>query len=96
MSTPTTDWTNKITAWQRSGLTVAAWCRNNSVSYHSFLFWRKRLQAEVHREGGRFLELTVTPTSSPILLECNGITVHVSSGFDPALLWDVLSLLKRG
>lgn len=96
MSTPSTEWTDKITDWQRSGLTVAAWCRNNSVSYHSFLFWRKRLQTEARREGGRFVELTVAPSSSPILLECNGVTVHVSSGFDPALLWDVLSLLKKG
>jgi len=96
LSTPTIEWTDKITAWQRSGLNVAAWCRNNSVSYHSFLFWRKRLQTETHREGGRFVELAVTLTSSPILLECNGVTVHVSSGFDPALLWDVLSLIKKG
>ncbi len=53
-------------------------------------------RAEARREGGKFVELIVAPNSSPISLECNGIMVHVSSGFDPALLWDVLSLLKKG
>ena len=96
MSTPITEWTDKITAWQRSGLTVAAWCRNNSLSYHSFISWRKRLQSETHRDGGKFVELTVEQTASPIILECNGVTVQVSSGFDPALLCEVLSLIKKG
>ena len=94
MSSPTSKWTAKITAWQESGLTVAAWCRNNSVSYYSFLYWRKRLQAEIHQEEGSFVMLRVATTKPSILLECNGVTVQVSSGFDPTLLRDVLSLLK--
>ena len=94
MPSPTVKWTDRITAWQQSGLTVAAWCRNNCVSYHSFLYWRKRLQGEKVREGGNFIKLSVAATRSPISLECNGITVHVSAGFDPTLLRNLLSLLK--
>jgi hypothetical protein len=50
MSSPTSVWDTKISAWQQSGLSVAAWCRNNSEKYYSFLYWRKRLQTEEPRE----------------------------------------------
>ena len=89
-ATITPEWSVKIAAWQRSGMTIAAWCRDNSESYHRFLYWRKRLAAP---DQGRFLELT--PPAAPISLECNGILVHVSKGFDPGLLGDILSVLKR-
>lgn len=96
MFSPISDWSAKISAWKQSGLTIAAWCRNNSVSYYSFLYWRKRLPKLEHSEGGSFVQLSVAAANSQISLECNGVTVHLSSGFDPELLGDVLSLLKRG
>jgi hypothetical protein len=75
MSSPISEWTAKISAWQQSGLSVAAWCRNNSVSYYSFLYWRKRQQAGELQEGGSFVELSISATRSSIPLECNGVTV---------------------
>jgi len=89
MSTLSHEWSAKITAWQQSGMTLAGWCRENSVNYHRFLYWRKRLAAP---EPGRFLELTVP--AAQISLECNGVLVHVSKGFDPGLLADILTVLK--
>ncbi len=94
MSSQTPAWTNKIAAWRSSGLSVAAWCRENSVGYHRFLYWRDRLQQPEHRETGKFV--TVSLATTPISLECNGVYVHVTAGFDPGLLGDILLLLKRG
>ena len=96
MSSSIPEWSAKISAWRQSGLTIAAWCRINSVSYYSFLYWRKRLPELEHSENGSFVQLSVAAVNSHISLECNGVTVHLSSGFDPELLEDVLSLLKRG
>jgi hypothetical protein len=31
-----TDWINHIEAWQRSGLTQAAYCRGRDLNYHTF------------------------------------------------------------
>ena len=45
MSTPSQEWSAKITAWQHSGMTLAGWCRENSENYHRVLYWRKRLAA---------------------------------------------------
>lgn len=89
MSTPSQEWSAKITAWQQSEMTLARWCRDNFENYHRFLYWRKRLAAP---DPGKFLELTIP--AAPISLECNGVLVHISKGFDPGLLAGILSVLK--
>lgn len=71
-------------------MSMAAWCRENSESYYRFQYWRKRVAASA---PGKFLELT--PPAAPISLECNGVLVHVSKGFDHGLLADILSVLQR-
>lgn len=86
----TQEWSVKIAAWQRSGLSLAAWCREHSESYYRYLYWRKRLATP---EIGQFLELSLP--AAPISLECNDVLVHVPKGFDPGLLADILCVLKR-
>jgi len=84
------EWPAKIAAWQHSGKSIAAWCRENSESYYRFIYWRKRAAESA---PGRFLELT-PPAAASISLECNGVLVHIPKGFDPGLLADILSVLK--
>lgn len=88
-------WTDKISAWCKSGLSMAAWCRENNESYYRFIYWRRKLEpapAPESPSGGRFVELTWQ--QSPLSLTYNGITLQIESGFDPALLRDVLTVLK--
>ena len=84
---------NYSMAQYNSGLSIAAWCRENVEGYHRFLYWRQRLQELEHGKSGSFVPLHVATT--PILLECNGIYVHISPGFDAGLLKDLLSFLKK-
>jgi hypothetical protein len=93
VSTVAQDWSTKIAAWRNSGLSLPVWCRENAESYHRAVYWRKRLQPSDRGETGGFVELSVS--AAPITLECNGILVHIAQGFDPALLAEVLSVLKR-
>lgn len=87
------EWSGKIAAWRESGLSVAAWCRDHTENYHRFLYWRKRLAVPVIQQTGRFVELELA--APPLALECNGVYVHVSSGFDAGLPGEVLTVLKR-
>ena len=32
----TANWPVKLADWRRSGPSIAAWCRNNAVRYHTF------------------------------------------------------------
>jgi hypothetical protein len=94
MSHHTTNWPARLADWRRSGLSIAAWCRDNAVSYHTFLYWRKRLDDRRTDTPGTFLQLCSPAAPEPIALECNGVFVHVPVGFDPGLLREILALLK--
>jgi transposase-like protein len=37
------NWQQIITQWQQSDLSGAAFCRQQSVSYHQFSYWRQKL-----------------------------------------------------
>jgi len=87
------EWSEKISAWRASGLSVAAWCRDHVINYHRFLYWRKRLAMPAIAQPGRFVELEFA--APPLALSCNGVYVHVASGFDENLLSEVLAVLKR-
>ena len=84
-------WAEKLTAWRESGMSIAAWCRQNDEGYHRFLYWRRRLQPKTP-PSGRFVELSIE--SSTLAVECNGVTLHIERGFDRELLRQVLSVLK--
>ncbi len=95
MSSLVQEWTEKVAAWRSSGLSIAAWCRQNAEGYHRFLYWRRRLEVPQSASSGSFVDLSFGPGRSGLCLECNGIALHVERGFDPALLSDVLALLKQ-
>ena len=88
-------WMEKLEDWRSSGLSIAAWCRQNAEGYHRFRYWRKRLEAQPSAPTGRFVELTLGHGQSPLRLECNGIYLHVDRGFDPGLLTEILAVLKK-
>ena len=84
-------WVEKIAAWRESGLSIAAWCRQNNEGYHRFIYWRKRLQQNT-QTSGRFVSLTFEPPS--LAVQCKGVTLQIERGFDRDLLREVLSVLK--
>jgi len=85
-------WAEKITAWRESGLSIAAWCRQNDEGYYRFIYWRKRLEQKTQRTTGRFVALTLEPPTLAVI--CNGVTLQIERGFDRDLLREVLSVLK--
>jgi len=36
-------WQQRITDWQASGLSGAAYCKQESLVYHRFVYWRQKL-----------------------------------------------------
>lgn len=87
------DWQSRLSAWQSSGKSGAAWCRDNGIGYYQFLYWRDKLrQSGPPSKTGHFVPLKVASPS--LRIECNGVTVHVSPGFDPVLLRQVVSVLR--
>ena len=38
------EWESHLRSWKRSSLSKAAYCRRKEISYHSFNYWKKRLE----------------------------------------------------
>ena len=87
------NWSDRLAAWQTSGKTGAAWCRDNGIGYYQFQYWRDKLRrTKPGASVGQFVPLTIV--APPLRLECNGVLLHVASGFDPNLLREVISVLR--
>lgn len=94
MAQDRSNWPDRLAAWRMSGKTGAAWCRDNGIGYYQFQYWRDKLRRSKPAEPvGQFVQLTVD-NPLPLRLEFNGIHLHVSAGFDPHLLRDVISALR--
>lgn len=56
------DWKRTIDDQAESGLSALAYCNRNSITYSSFIYWRKRLKSSdtVMRVEPGFIELTAS------------------------------------
>ena len=64
-----TIWSKRLAAWERSGQSVAGYCRSKGLTAGSLYAWRRRLKAGEARPKGpkrapgaaRFVEVRVSP-----------------------------------
>lgn len=73
-------WQQKITDWQRSELSGAAFCQQYELTYHQFVYWRQKLTQTTppsapHTAASAFLNVTRQP---PPLTE--GLTLALPGG----------------
>src|SRR3974390_2092280 len=94
------EWRRWLRDWQRSGLSVAAFCRRYGVDEGRFYAWR-RILARRHAEQLTFLPVQVLAekdTSQENDLEvllASGRRLRVPRGFDAATLRQVLAVLEE-
>jgi hypothetical protein len=97
-------WRHLIDQWQRSGLSVRAFCQRQHLAVPSFYAWRRRLRQRdcLLRPATppvTFLPVHVRPdaTDTPPPLElvlADGRRLRIPHGFDTAHLRDVLLALE--
>jgi len=95
------EWASTIERWKLSGKKAQAWCRENHVVYHTFLWWRNRLGYSKPKKPQplpaqtQFIELQDQPKcKSEISLEYEGVIIHLKDDFDPSLLKKCLVVLR--
>jgi transposase-like protein len=93
-------WRDLIARQQRSGQSVAAFCRAHDVSQPSFFSWRKRLRLHTDTPPSSFVPVQIDLSSSlahaasiEIVLR-SGACVRVSHGCDRQTLETVLAVLE--
>jgi transposase len=93
------EWRRRLQAWQRSGLSVSAFCRRYGVAENRLYAWR-RILAERDAEQATFVPVRLLAENGSadgaleVLLAC-GRRLRVSRGFDAATLRQLLGVLEE-
>jgi hypothetical protein len=98
-------WRRRLGQWRDSGLSIAAFCRQQGLSAASFHAWR-RILAERDLEATHFIPVRIAAESrsSAADLSAAGLELVLESGrrlrvgpaFDDATLRRLLSVLEEG
>ena len=67
-----------IRSWELSGLSKSAFCRDQQMSYHKFIYWHKRIGAPV-RSAAAFVPVEVI---NPRIALTERITIRSKSGME--------------
>jgi hypothetical protein len=92
------EWTERIAAQQRSGISVKQFCKDQGLTEYSFYAWRKRLQKKepVHFalvDRGAARQEQATDAALELVL-ATGERLRIGAGVDAATLRTVLEALR--
>jgi len=92
-------WQQHFQDWQSSGLSQAAYCRQNDLKAHQLYYWKH--QCVEPDTGVSFVQLPlsanlpVVATASKVsLYTCNGFRIDIGAGFDPAMLRQLIATVQ--
>jgi hypothetical protein len=79
-------WRRHLAAWRDSGLSQAAYCRQQDVSLSSFGYWHGKRDAKPSPATRALLPIVVSAVSTPMdrieVALPNGLQVHLPLGSD--------------
>jgi len=85
-------WQAILVDCQRSHLSIAEYCREQSISPSSFYLWRKKLG---DHQPGRFLPVVVEVNAAPVrVCFANGAMIEVHDNSNPVALQLAVSALS--
>ena len=100
-------WSEHIAAWQHSGLSQGAYCREYGLSQSSLSYWRKRLESTADREAAPFVTIVPVPlpgssqadmetAPEPLLVHVgNAIRIEIRGDFAAPVLEKLIHTLTR-
>jgi hypothetical protein len=92
-------WRQHLEAWQASGLTQVAYCRQSGLSRFQFQYWKRRFQESVSLPA--LIEVPFAsvmarkPNQALRLLVGDQYQIAVERDFDPVALRQLIGVLDR-
>ncbi|MFT5211433.1 MAG: hypothetical protein ACI9CE_003172 [Flavobacterium sp.] len=88
-------WQDHITAWQGSGLSQSAYCKQLEIKLHNFSYWRNSL-SPAKTPSARLMKLGAMPVSSRVMMNLPlGVRLELSASDFPFVLPAVLHVLRE-
>src|SRR3954462_9589426 len=95
-------WRTVLARWQRSALSVRAFCQAEGVSEPTFYLWRRKLDRNQPKPPAFLPVHIVSEGDEPPMIRgieivlANGRCLRVQRGFDPTTLVKLIDLLEAG
>jgi len=75
-------WHRRLCEWRESGLSGAAFCKQHALTYHQFVYWRRKLESGAERrDAGEarsgFARVALAPPGAEAV---DGLTVSLPNG----------------
>jgi transposase-like protein len=91
-------WEARVAAYKASGQGTSAWCAAHDIKPHQLRYWLRKLEpVKATATPSKWLSVEVDEQSneseSSLLIRVGQATVEVKTGFNPALLSDVVRTL---
>jgi hypothetical protein len=90
------EWLERIQKQSDSGKNITAWCKEQAISYHTFLYWRKRfmpVKIKAPVESNSFVELPKETAETWIEITLEGAKIEITKNFDRGALLFCLKVL---
>jgi hypothetical protein len=91
-------WKENILKHSTSGLSIAAWCRQNALAVHAFYYWKDKLFPKGPTDRSSFSEITsheIDMSNAGVILKYQGFNIQLSRDFDSPTLKRCLEILKK-
>lgn len=95
------DWKREISNWETTQLSMAAYCRQKSLSYWSFRIWKKRFESEFSSlESPALVKLNLPTTvnqdiSSSFEIHFGNVWLKVPDNFNEKSLQRIIAILPK-
>lgn len=75
-------WQQTVSEWQMSGLSGAAFCKQRSLTYHQFVYWRRKREGGTERRAADETPpgFTRVALAAPPAASVDGLTVSLPGG----------------
>ena len=88
-------WQDHITAWQGSGLSQSAYCKQHEIKFHNFAYWRNRLSPR-KEPTSKLMKLSGMAASPRVVMNLPlGVRLELSASDLPVVLPAVLHILRE-
>ncbi len=88
-------WKSHSNAYQESGLTQAAYCKQNKLSLKTFAYWRHMLKTDVTPVKLVQLPIPLPQPCGALRLVVNGYVIEVGEGFRASALSELVCVLRE-
>lgn len=101
------EWESRYDAWKESGLSVAAWCREQSLKEHQMYYWIRKIEdrdAQPQQKEPPITSWMPVQLDYPIadgiddgavFIHFDSISVEVRPGTNMTVVSDVVNLLRK-